>query len=200
MYLNFNATKFTKVELKAAVKKRYSDEIHDDDLTAGLEDAITAQQTLGQAADAIVKLYVETDGHERNLILTPEELAIRKEKGDKIGIVKAIIAAMRKAEGATENDLKVAVRYQVTLRKLKAEPNALGSHIVSTLCSELGFAVMLESRTSTVWKLAKKPHARNFPVDKLTDDELMALCPDFKMFIQQDYHRRAQRQEATEEY
>ncbi len=204
MYLNFNATVFTIEELKAAVKKRYREFVHEDDLNGAHSDAIKAQQTLKQASEELVNLYVQTDGHERNLILTPEELSARKERSDKLGIVKAIFSALRKDNGAAEQDIKTAVRYQVTLRKLNIDSIALGSRIIGTLCGDLKLVFFEDSRNSPrIWKLAKKPHARSgvFLVDKLSDDDIIAICPEFHNFRIYESSRRSHvASETSDEY
>jgi hypothetical protein len=191
MLINPKATVFTLEQLKATVKKRYRDEIHEDDIAGAFNDAQEKKQTLLEASEELVALYVKTDGHERNLILTVEELAARKLTQDKLGIVKSIISAMGKDQGATEADLKVAVRMQVTLRKLHLDSITLGSTIVELLVREnLAFVEQQNHRTPMRWFLAKTPRAKVATALKLKDTEIEALCPDFNNFIIYERSRR----------
>ena len=193
-FINLQTTKFSIADLTAAIKKRYRDEVHAEDIKGAHSDAVRDGQTLGQAVEDLVKLYVQTDGHEKNLILTEQELNERRTKANKYGIVKAIILAIRSEKGATISDLKTTVRLQATMRKLQINSDALGSHIVGTLCDE-GLVVHNPPTRTTPenWKLFKAPRARSYRVDKLTDEQITKLCLDFDMFLVYDSGRRQYR-------
>lgn len=194
-FINPQATKFSIADLTAAVKKRYRDEVHPDDIQGAHADALRIGQNLGQAVEELVKLYIKTDGHDKNLILTEQELNDRKTKANKTGIVKSIIAVIRKEKGASVSDLKTTVRLQATMRKLIINSDLLGSDIVSTLCEEEFVVYTPGNRASPDnWKLHKAPRARSFAIDKLTDDQLAALCPDFELYKIYDSGRRPYRE------
>lgn len=200
-YINLKAVVFTEAQILAVAKKRYRDVFHGDDVKNALTDAIVNGQTLEQAARALVTLYVQTDGHEKNLILTPEELVERKHKTDCIGIVKAIISAMRAGNGANENQLKTVVRYQINLRKLNVDPLFVGSTIVSRLI-EQNLSLFVWENNVRVWRLVHKPRSRQniFLVDQLTDDELMTYCPELLTVQREFIQRPAPRLEPLEEF
>lgn len=201
MYINLKATTFTAAQLIEVAKKRYRDVFHEIDVNDTLADAVKFSKTLEEAANALVDLYVLTDGHEQNMILTHEELQERKHKTDKIGLVKAIILAMRKDAGATELELKTTVRYQISMRKLKVDPLGIGSEIVSALV-EQELAYTAQGATGTVWKLVKKPRSRpgNFLADVLTDEQLIALSPELLVAPREFPRRHVPRLETAEEF
>lgn len=185
IFINPNATKFTIQEFTAALKKRYRDEFDQQDIQGAFNDAMEKGQQLGAAVKELVDLYVKTDGHDRNLILTAEELAIRKTNSDKEGILKSIIAAVSKPDGATVSDLKTAVRTQATLRKLQLNTDLYGSDLVAILCEQnlVTFKPAewqygkLKSPDS--WLIAKVPRARLTTFEKLTKEQQLELCPSF---------------------
>lgn len=194
-FINPQATKFSIADLTVAVKKRYRDEVHPDDVQGAHADAVRIGQTLGQAVEELVKLYIKTDGHEKNLILTEQEINDRKTKANKVGIVKSIIAAVRKDKGASVSDLKTTVRLQATMRKLTINSDLLGSNIVSNLCDEGSVIYTPGNRTTPDnWKLFKAPRARTFAIDKLTDEQLATFCPDFELYKVYDSGRRPHRE------
>lgn len=205
MHINLKATTFTIQQLEAAVKKRYRESIHPDDLKNAFDDAVKVEQTLGVAVDDLVKLYVDTDGHEKNLILTPEELAARKNKSDKEGILKSIISAVSKPNGASVQDLKTAIRTQATLRKLQINTDTYGSDLVATLCeqglvsykaAEWQFGKM---KSPESWHIIKAPRARTAAFDKLTKEQQLELCRNFNEYPMVDQFARRPRYETAEE-
>ena len=196
IFINPNATKFTIKEFTAALKKRYRDEIDEQDIQSAYKDAQENQQQLGAAVKELVDLYVRTDGHDRNLILTAEELATRKTISDKEGILKSIISAVSKPNGASVNDLKVAVRTQATLRKLTLDSDAYGSDLVAKLCEQelviykpadwqFGKLKAPES-----WHIFKAPRARTTAFEKLSKEQQIELCPSFEAYRPQEHRPR----------
>lgn len=196
IFINPNATKFTIQEFTAALKKRYRDEIDQQDIIGAYADAQEKQQQLGEAVKELVDLYVRTDGHERNLILTPEELAARKERSDKEGILKSIISAVSKPGGAGVNELKTAVRTQVTLRKLQINGDTYGSDLVAKLCEQnLVTYIAAEWQYGKLkapenWHIFKAPRARSTAFDKLTKEQQLELCPSFEGYKLHEFSGR----------
>lgn len=209
MFINLSATSFTSEQLVMAAKKRYRDVLHETDVADAMKDAKKKSQTLGQAVEEIVALYVSTDGHDRNLIKTQEELKKERDDGAKIGVIKALLATMRDKQ-AVEADLKFAVRMQINLRKLKLNEVAYGSDIVSKLVEE-GYVLYNYSKTGPTWTLAPAANKRKkaYQIDKLTDKDLIELCPDlssYNNYQQTNYRttprpmRRVEELESSEEY
>lgn len=205
IFINPNATKFTIQEFGVALKKRYRDEIDPQDIEGAYKDAQEKQQSLAEAVKELVDLYVRTDGHERHLILTAEELATRKTNSDKEGILKSIISAVSKPNGASVQDLKIAVRTQATLRKLQINTDAYGSDLVAALCeqnlvtykpAEWQYGKL---KTPECWYIFKAPRARSTAFEKLTTQQQLELCPSFDGYKQQEnsgrprYKEREQR-------
>ncbi len=182
-YIDLNTKKFDIAVFKTALKKRYRDEFDPTDVQGAFDDAIAKEQTLGEAVKELVDLYVKTDGHDRNLILTAEELVARKDRNDKLGILKAVINAVSKPNGASEADIKLAVRTQMTMRKLQTDPINYGSHLVSTLC-EKGLVTFTAAvyeygklKKPANWTIFKAPRARSTAFEKLSDQDKFELCP-----------------------
>lgn len=163
---------FTKDEFIKALKARYRDPIHADDIEGALTDAHAKEQSLKDAVEELVQIYVKEDGDSRFLILTPDEIKQRDENAAKIAFVRALIDRMRKGP-ATSPELKTAVRYQATMRKLTTlDTDALSSDIVAILNSEK----LVKMGRGGTWELCVR--AGKALAENLKGDDFLKFCPN----------------------
>lgn len=131
------------------MKKRYRGTIIVSAVDAHLKEA-----TIKEAFDKILAQHVRLDGHERNIILTPEELVVRQRNDNIKGVVGAI-ATVLKGSG-DHRDMIAAVSRQVAMRKMRNVYSAsvLAESIIRKLKDEKIIALKLHTNTKTVWTLA----------------------------------------------
>lgn len=162
---------FTKDEFIKALKARYRDQIHADDIEGALTDAHAKEQSLKAAVEELVQIYVTEDGDNRFLILTPDEIKQRDENAAKIAFVRSLLDRMRRGP-ASSSELKTAVRYQATMRKLTAlDTDALSSDIVVLLNREK----LVKMGRGDTWELcvrSGKPVA-----ESLKGNDFLKFCP-----------------------
>lgn len=193
IYIDPNSTKYDIETFKAALKKRYKDEFDPSDVQGAFADAKEKNQTLGEAVKELVDLYVQTDGHDRNLILTQAEIDQRKVRDNKLGVFRAIAGVLHANEPATAERLITATRMQVTMRKLTIVPRDYSSGIMSALheANLIQFNPADHRRNiAESWSPIKQPRAKLSLIQKLTDDEILQLCPDFSLYVPREEFRR----------
>lgn len=104
---------FTREDLMAACKKRYNGSICVD-----LMDEALRAATLKEAVDILVSDTIYHDGHDRNLILTQEELKARRIRMNIIGVLRAMISTLKKGK-VSQKSIEFAITAQMAMRKLK---------------------------------------------------------------------------------
>lgn len=212
IFIDPNSTKFNVDTFKAALRKRYSEAFDPADVQGAFNDAIEKKQTLGDAVKELVDLYVQTDGHERFLILTPAEIAHRKDMDNRLGILRSIEVLLKKPHGCTAEEIVNAVRMQLTLRKFinycagdycyDFMHLLISSQVVVEIAAVYQYGKMV---TPITYIAAKAPRARLTALDKLTQEQRYALCPDINNYAPREqssraYQRPRQQYESTQEH
>jgi hypothetical protein len=162
---------FTKEEVLEAAKKRYRTEVCIDQM----DDAMK-RPTLKEAVDVIIADSIYWDGHDRNVILTQEELKARQQRSDAEGVITALVKVLEKG-GADELTLKKAVRDQVAMRRMKVNADHLSSSIVRVLTDRKHVTIRPPSQRGgdvMTWSLKK-----NHGLDKAMYMEIYELASKF---------------------
>lgn len=107
--------KFTEDQLIEALDKRYRNEPQ---VEAEVFDQALAMEKLQDAVEFLKNYLVKRDGHERDVILTQEELKTRAVNMNIIGILNGAINVLKKGS-ATQKSIEQALSIQAGLRRLK---------------------------------------------------------------------------------
>jgi hypothetical protein len=106
-------------DLKKAINKRVRTNV-----APAYVEAQMGKASIKHAVDAYVADHVKRFGHDRDIILTQEELQERTRRGNAQGLVAAFLNVFKgedqTKQSADENDTYKAVRVQASMRKITA--------------------------------------------------------------------------------
>lgn len=138
-------------ELYAAVKKRYRSAhmVARQDVNDVLDLNLPL---IKEAVEEVVKRTVARVGHDRDVILTTQELGDRALRSEAEGIVGALMAMLKKP--STEVEINRAIRQQVSMRKIDRDGDRVAHALMRALTDDKHVSLTYGNpRVPSTWML-----------------------------------------------